>query len=110
MYSAGDPTARVPMTLTDGSVGGLGRAGQDPVDRDRDDPHIVAMQNAKKERKPEDPRPPSCLTCVHWWPRSEGGGTCGKVIGTQNVTAPDDWCREHQPRGLRGVPIREQSW
>ena len=67
-------------------------------------------QYPREDPKPGEPRPPSCLTCVHWWPRAEGGGICGVVIGTQNVTAPDDWCREHSPRDLRGLPIRGESW
>ena len=54
-------------------------------------------QPPQKDSQPEDPRPPSCLTC-------------GVVIGTQNVTAPDDWCREHRPRNLRGVAVRDESW
>ena len=27
-----------------------------------------------------------------------------------NVTQADEWCREHSPRDLRGVPNRQTTW
>ena len=67
-------------------------------------------QYPKEKPKPGEPRPPCCLTCVHWWPLAEGDGDCGVAVGTARVTAPDDWCREHRPRDLRGVAVRDRSW
>lgn len=64
----------------------------------------------REDPKPGEPRPPSCLTCVHWWPRAEGGGTCARAAGTMyNVTQADECCREYSPRDLRGVPTRGES-
>ena len=71
----------------------------------------VVNQYPRQDPKPGEPRPPSRLTCQHWWPRAEGGGICAKAAGSMyNVTQPDEWCREHQPRGLRGVPNRQTTW
>ena len=67
-------------------------------------------QYPREDERATKPTDRKCLTCVHWWPRSEGGGTCGKAFGTPNVTEADDWCREWQGRGLRGLPNRGESW